>query len=758
MKRLGLAITLGVAAVIAAGVGVGSCGGGTTQTPTCAAGAGKSNCPENAACSGNLDCVAGLTCSNNKCTKASVCTADSACPMVNAALCSTAGSCVCLDGTCQLRGCSSNALCQAGQICIAGKCEARPASTGLKCVILTPSSVVRQGQTLTLTATATNANGANIAGQSFTFTSSNTAAATVDGSGVVTGGTTTGVSNVTCTVTGGDTTASAPVAIQNYANPAAGSVRVIAVDERTGLPIQNAQVVVMQGLSILGGVAQATAADGSATFVGTGAVDVHVFKGGYTYVSIMGINKTDVLVPLNPTPDQTRAGGFKGTFDLSQVTNRTDTVEFGLAGASLAGPFIDLDFNKLIGESIKRRVKIGSIYDSGPEGVGLPSGLYLKLGEQSIKGDYQALADSGKRHAWGLGGKVPFDKLIQILTPILGGGGGLDNLPLGQIIASILPFFDKFRHFIKTDLNVVETARVPDTMDINGNMSTTDLVPDFNNATAFPTVNAVVSQSLSLSTAVTIPTLPRYDNKFLEAAIVLSGANVVGRGLVPLGLSAGVDAPKQNEAPDGMIDVDANTAGNQNTMNFRMAPLHSGVEGSKYFVAVLALSLNFDNLDGAAVSGIIAQPTEIGTTTTLSGGFLGFPEGASFNLQNRTFTLGTAVNNATFYRADFKAADGDWVVYFKAPASGAAFTLPATLPSAIADRAVRTTGCSGGAASCTNLRVFSMTSRADGATAAPSLDDLAGFGTTNLRRLNDFVGAFSNVPCQASGSCAPPTE
>ena len=112
--------------------------------------------------------------------------------------------------------------------------------------------------------------------------------------------------------------------------------------------------------------------------------------------------------------------------------------------------------------------------------------------------------------------------------------------------------------------------------------------------------------------------------------------------------------------------------------------------------------------------------------------------------------------NATFYRADFKAGDGAWVVYFKAPQAGVAFSLPATLPAAMADRAVQTVGCKGGAASCTELRVFSMTTRADGATAAPSLDDLVGFGTTNLRRLNDFVGAFSNVPCQATGSCAAP--
>jgi hypothetical protein len=747
MNRFATTFTAAAVGFFLAGtVFTGCSGGGGTTTPAC--GAGKAQlCAIGGTCAVNADCNVGLTCNQTtkKCEMGiPPCTADSQCDATRNAACTTAGACICLEGACQLRGCSSDALCAGGQICLAGKCQSRPASTGLRCNILTPSSVIRQGQTLALRASATNANGASVAGQTFTWQSSATGVATVDANGVVTGGSTTGNTNVTCRVTGGDATDSSPVVITNYANVTSGNIRAVVVDDRTGAPVMGAAVLFRQGSTTVGGAAVSTGADGVAQVTAVGAVDVHVFKNGYTYVSIIGVSATDVLVPLQPTPDTTKAGGFTGTFNLAQVSNPTDTVEFGLAGGSIAGPFIDLDFTKLIGITLQRHVQIGSLLD---DDVGLPSGLYLKLGDQAIQDRYYALVQAGKRHAWGLGGKVPFDQLIRVLTPVL--SGGTENIPFGQIIAQVLPFFDKFRHFIKADMTIVEAPLVADTDDINGDGETTDLVPDFNNATAFQQVNAVVTQPLSLSTSVTVPTLPRYGNQFLPAAIVLAGANTVGRGLVPLGISAGIDNPKQGEAQDGQIDVDANTAGNQSTITFKMSPLHSGIEGSKYFIATLSLALDFGGNSAPAISGIITQPESIAATTSLGGQtFLSFPETAAFNLSDRSFNLGAEVTGASFYRADFKASDGDWVVYFKKPSSGAAFSLPA-VPSSANERAVLTSGCSGGG-SCTNLRVFALK------TGSLTLDSIAGFGTDNLTRLNDYIQAFSNAPCQANGSCAKP--
>ena len=75
------------------------------------------------------------------------------------------------------------------------------------------------------------------------------------------------------------------------------------------------------------------------------------------------------------------------------------------------------------------------------------------------------------------------------------------------------------------------------------------------------------------------------------------------------------------------VDVDPNTAGNQSTINFKMAPLHDGLEGSKYFVVTLALALSFGSGGPASVSGIVTQPDRIESSTNLGGqGFLGFPE------------------------------------------------------------------------------------------------------------------------------------
>lgn len=753
MKRIGTLLSLVLGAGMTTAIIIASCGGDSPAACT----PGKGQCAAGIACTANIDCLAGLTCDSgtHACTQVFVCTGDSQCasptPSGNAA-CTSADKCICLAGSCQERGCSTDAVCQGGKVCSAGRCADRPAATGLSCVVATPASVVRQQQTVQFAALAKNANGAIIAGQTASWASSNTAVAAIDAaSGLATGGTTTGDTNITCTITGGSTTPSAAVVLKNYANLSGSTqARAIVVDAGSGVPVQGATVVFERGGAAVTAV---TTADGVAlaTTSGTGALSLHVFHADFHYVSVIGGASTDLVLPLQRKPDLSKAGGFKGTFDLSQVANTSDSVELGIAGASLPGPFMDVDFMTFLGELLKSHVKVGNLYEGD---INLASGLYAKLNDTPIKGDYKALGVPGLRHAWALGGKIPFDKLISVLTPVLGGGLTLDNLPLGQLIAQILPFFDKFKHYVKVDQNIVHGPRVVDTADINGNLLTTDLVPDFANATAFPTLNAPVNQALTLATAITIPTLPRYNNQWLDGVVLLASANAPGRGLVPLGVSAAVDAPKQGETPDGEVDVDPVTAGNQSTVTLKMAPLHDGLEGSKFLIAALAISVKFSTANLPNISAIVTPADRIDATTSLGiSAFLGFPEGAAYTLASRTFTLGTAVAGATFYRADFKAADGNWLVYFAAPASGAAFTLPA-VPAGFSQRDNGVcAGVDGGTAqACTALRVFSLYVKPTSG-AAPTLDDLARTG--GLSQLNNYVHAFSNVGCKPNGSCAP---
>jgi PKD repeat protein len=624
-------------------------------------------------------------------------------------------------------------------------CTAGPPAVGLACEILTPPSPLRQGQTLAFVAVAKNANGAIVPGQAFTWRSDNTGAVTVDANGVATGGGTAGVANLTCRVVGGLAADSPPVAVHNYADVEPGMVRAVVFDPRSGAPVPGASVL----FEPLGAVVT-TGGEGIAQAPAAGTINVHVFKAGYTWVSIVGTNASDILVPLLLTPDDTKAGGFKGGFDMSLVPNPQDSVEFGFAGASLPGSFIDLDFTKLLGEVYRYRVKIGNLFD---DFLALPSGLLLKIGDQAIKGEYTAVAEPGRRDAWAIGGKIPFDKLLAILTPILGGGGDPANIPFGQIIAQILPLFEDFLHFVKTDVSVTEVPKVPDTGDINGNGSMTDLVPDFGNPVGFPTVTARVSQPLSLATSLAVPPLPQYNSTFLEGVVVLSGANVAGRGLVPLGLTAAVDAPAPGETPDGFVDVDPVTPGNQSTVTFKMSPRHDGLEGSRFFFATLALSLRVGTGSSTSVSGIITQTDQVGPDTMVGSSFLGFPETASFDPFTRRFELGVPVANGTFHRADFKGPDGDWRVYFKAPAGAGvpAFVLP--VPPGAGDRAVA--ACDGGQP-CTRLRVLTLATAACLGGPAPDLDAISAFGTVNLGRLDDCLAAFSSEGCQSSGSCAPP--
>jgi hypothetical protein len=720
---------------------------------------GRAACRAGDPCTANADCLAGLTCNQNtkKCEMVFVCTSDSQCDATRNPICTSPDKCVCIDGSCQPRACAGDSACPGGQICQGGSCQTKPAATGLSCNILTPPAVIHQGQTIAFAASAKNSNGAIVPGQTFTWSSSMSGVASIDtNSGVATGGATTGTTNITCLVVGGSTTPSSPVVLQNYGPVDAGKVRVVVSDDRSGAPVATATVIFedSNGQQIGGGPVT-TDTSGIAQVTGTPPVNVHVFKSGYHYVSVIGTTSTDLLLPLVQVPSTTTAGGFQGTFDFTAICDpmvRTDcdTVQFGIAGASLAGSFTDLDFPKLIGVSLKTRIKFGMIYDMTQN---VPSGIVLNLAGQTppIKGTYEAIASPGLHHAWGIGGLAPFDQVATVLIPLLGSGGGTSNLPIGQILVGVLPLLSKFRHFVKVDQLITEGPEVVDVNDINGNGNTTELVPDFSNTTAFPTLVAKVTVPLSLSTAVTVPMLPKYNNKFLEGAIVLAGANATGRGLVPLGISAGLDAPMMGEMPDGMVD--------SNPISFKMSPLHDGLEGSRYFIATLALSLTTTSGVPPAISGIITQPSTIATTTPLSvNAFLGFPTTGALNLDSRKFNLGdtSGVGAANFYRADFTGSGGaKWVVYFKAPATGDAFTLPAPPAGDFQDRAVATAGCSGGAAKCTALRVFSLSVGANGSETAPSFDELMTFGGKNLSRLNDFVTGFSNTACQAGGSCAP---
>ena len=734
-----------------------------------AAGCSKSstptaNCAEGCKCTSSAQCDAGFVCQMDLaepvCRKVVTCTSRQDC-VTNDARCSgaTAIQCDCVKGQCQQLVCSADAQCAQGTKCINGSCETpQAADSTTTCTILTQPTVTRQGQTVQFAAQAKNANGAIVAGQSFTWASSATdkaavAANTDSAFATVTGGATSGTTDITCKVVGGSATASAAVTITNFADVAAGHARVLVLDEATGQPLQGATVRVVDA----GGTAKP-----DATTDAGGVVDVditgqtppqaiHVFHNSYKWVSVYGAGKSDLLVSVAPIADETKAGGFRGEFDFSKIPNPGE-VELGIAGASIPGSLINMDFTTLIGEMLTRRIKIGSLVD---ENIPLPSGITLTLSGEKVKGDYQPFGVPGKRVAWGLGGKVPIAELIRILTPLLSGGTvSVDTLPIGQLLAQIMPFFDSFRHGIKADIDITALDKVLDDGSVIKNplgsasgtpwpdydldQDTTDKVANYQN---FPRHDIQLTQPMQLSTSLTPPMLPLIKASpatYLDGVIAIAGALVPGRGLVPLGLGAAVDAAAQGDTPNGWIDTDYQTPGDQKTMNMKFASKHSGIEAGKYLILMLSLSLDFSDQRSNSLSGFVVFPdvtSGFPASVTLPSAFLKLAKG-SYNFTTRAMNLTETDAAKTFLRADFTDGDKEWHVYF----NGTAFTLP-TPPASVATRDP--------AGSPKDVSIYHVT-----LSGGKTFSDLMEFNDKNLPDIVEMTERFSNTECKEEGTTA----
>ncbi len=259
--------------------------------------------------------------------------------------------------------------------------------------------------------------------------------------------------------------------------------------------------------------------------------------------------------------------------------------------------------------------------------------------------------------------------------------------------------------------------------------------PDF---TKFASADLTASHELALRGNVMIPTLPQLGGQYLTGAIVLGGANTGGRGVVPLGLTAGIDANVDDgQVPDGKVnDAEGNSTGE---LVLRMAPLHSGLEGSDYGVIALAVNLNglfsdaeplctiADRSGCTALAGVVDMRPAFAFDADVAfpGGFVGFEDNATYTAADRTYSPNGAVPNANVYRVNMKSAEmKEWNVFY----SGAnAFPLPAA-PAGFEDRSTAAA-----------LSVQSM--KVEGT----DLDGLVDFDETNLSNLVDVTSAFSTV-------------
>lgn len=602
---------------------------------------------------------------------------------------------------CEAPVCQNASDCGAGKCCRAGMCSAECDQGPLasSCEVLSQGSAIKQGDTVTLNAVAKNANGAALSNVGFDWTSDNTGAAAVAGN-VATGGATSGTANVTAKVSGrADLTCTGQTTLKNFADVAGGTARVVFFSDK-GEPISGATVYLTDSATTSTGM---TDADGSVTFAGVnGAVaQATAIKAGWQYVSVVQPGTNDILLNATKKVDITKAGGFRGSVDIS-ATKRAD-IKIGIAGPSLPANVLDLQLESLIGDFIDTRIDAPDL-GLNDEVVGLPGGIMFALGSQTFTDDsdsgnlrcqgdapgateigcYVSRGPDGPSAAWVLAGQLKLSAISPIAGQLSGAlGGGGDDLPIGDILTAVLPLLRNLNHGINAGINITSFAKV-NAPNQTGNCTDENLadyedkcIGDFSK---YQAIDLAASAELAILSAVQVPTLPRLpDGSFSQAAIILGGAQVPGRGLVPLGLSAGLDVENDEPADGKVFGAEEPFGANSDPLDDGFVPLamatpHSGIEGSQ--LLLVAIALDPDSIAGSGgiqLSTIINRVDRVGDQSSISGTFLTFPTG-TFDVGAGSFTPADTVSGAGMMRMLLERDGQEWLVY--APHGSAAVSLP----------------------------------------------------------------------------------
>lgn len=583
----------------------------------------EGRCEARDECVLDRDCDGGELCLGGQCTLAPECSAQVPCPE----------GFECVGDTCFESICRGPDDCGNGEICEAGECV-EPA-VAASCVVASASQTIVEGQSILLDAFAYDSNGNSISAP-IVWASSDSAVASIVGSTAL-GGASGGSTTITATLGTGDPIACmGDLTLTNPGPAPMNNFRATVFDADSGAPVQGAEVLV-------DGQTATTDAAGVATLpLPTGAFDVTVASNDHNWVSLVGINSTDIRVPLTVKQGTGPVAGFSGEFDESMINSSGD-VTLGLAGASLTGGLLDVNLTRLLGDSFVRRLNIPGIVDTD---IPLPGGVVVYGGafgfQIDLKEEYYATAPGGGRIAWGLAGNVPIRDLIGLF---MGGGGGT-----GDVLSLILPLFNRFDHGSKASV-LAARPRVTDTADFDGDLDTTEQLPDYAN---FPNVELQPSVRQTLVSDVAISRFPTLSSGTADAAVLVGGAVQGNVGFIPLGISATND-----EDGDGFPD----------SRRLTVAPPYGSITGGRF--AVLAIA--FGDGGGAGPGGF-DLPDELSVALwngqSLPAGLsLGtFPDASTITLDRMTRSVGVTADAGPLYRVRIVGADRTWDVWSTGPA------------------------------------------------------------------------------------------
>lgn len=607
----------------------------------------EGECAELPTCLGDRNCGPEAYCEDDHCQPSTVCGPSAPCE----------SGLDCVGGRCVPAVCRSDADCAtSGERCLAGSCQVPPGpELVIQVVIVTPAGVVRPGDTYAFVALALDPSGNAIPGLDFDWNSTATGVATIDGDGLATAGSQAGTTQITASIAGpSGTITSAPVTLRNLGELADGVVRVAAVAAASGAPVSGAIVELVGSFGTRTG---ATDASGVATFENLdldGPHSVTVASEAHDYVSVLGVESADLVVPLPSLSRTDRVAGVRGTVDFSQVKTQ-GALSLSLSGVSMESPLFGNDPSALLGGEVFT-VTV-SIPGSGGFDIPVPAGM--TLGAQfmgfnfDIKNTFYARARPGTRAVWSFAGRVD--------TGNLGLGGGALQNPVG----ALLPALQRLEHGLRPTVSVLPLPTVVDTGDINGNGNTTERVPDYG---SFPSVSnrPAVSQNLRFVLEPGTARLPLVTGGNANTVVVVSGALLPGVGFVPLGFDG-----LQDDGGNGFVPA----------FSSRMAPAYGGLEAGEYAILVAAFRLEGANQPGPGSARLVVAPA-LPTLFDVSDGFLDSPLGTTFELGSRELS-GNRLGSGDAVSLSFRSPIGGWHVH--GVANGGSLTVP-SLPAGATDR------------------------------------------------------------------------
>lgn len=689
--------------ILSLALAISACGDSTGNGPS-----GPSFDPDCRSCR-----MPGDTCEFSiNCTPGSICNDESDPLFVSDAdkgvcikvICASSAECaspkVCsLEKICQAPLCQSDGDCSGGKVCLAGSCTDAPGLGDVaSCKVVTAGGVLRQGVTLDLSAVALNQNGAALAAIPFTWASSDASKVAVAGN-VATGGAASGAADLTAKA--GSMDCSGKASLTNFAMVAAGDARVIVTNATNNTPIAGANVWLMTATSSQTGM---SGADGSITFNGVAAdvTSVTAMKAGWTAVSVLAPGTKDLMIgmPVKANPNQ--AGGFRGSIDLSS-TKKAD-IQLAIAAPAFPTNILDLELETLIGDFVETRIDAPDL-GLNDEVVDLPGGIMLALGSKMFTNDsdasggglrcqgdapsirdgelgcYVSRGPKGPSAAWVLGGQLKLSAISSVAGQISGAlGGDTSDLPIGDILTSVLPLLRDLNHGINAGITIAHHDKVAldgvTGADCANNASDgnddTKCQADFSK---YDKITLAADSKLGVLSKVSVPTLPRLPGGgFSSAAVAIAGAVVPGRGLVPLGLSAGLDTLTDTETADGRIaGVEEPFGPNSQPLDdgfvpLSMAPPHSGVEGSQLVLALLALDIDSITDGGLQLSAIVRYVDRFDETENITGDFIPYPQG-TLDVANARYTPSGVTAGASVARIAFTRGEDEWLVWSKGDGS-----------------------------------------------------------------------------------------